>query len=147
MKKDPSDYRILLVDNDKGFQQSLLGLLRKFNYSIFPLDHLQGVSAVDYHNQKFDLALVDRRVCKDTDEDDTTGQDFAVELCNHGTPTALVTAHLPEDLTLFDLLRSGGVTAVVEKKFVAELPYCIEEFWVSRRFPNCVAEFRWKGRE
>jgi hypothetical protein len=61
-----------------------------------------------------------------------------------GTPTVLVTAFLPTSSELFDLLRTGALTGVADKSVdMLELAHSVAEFEVSRRFPNCVAQFRW----
>jgi DNA-binding NarL/FixJ family response regulator len=135
--------KILVVENDDGFREAWVELLREFDeINVIQLGSLRGQTAQDLHGQGFDLALIDRRAQDDRDQYDITGQEFAVALCALGTPTALVTAFLPDDLLLFELLRTGALTAIADKaieKF--ELAHCVEEFRQSRRFPNCVAQF------
>jgi CheY-like chemotaxis protein len=97
--------RILVVENDAGFRDAWVSLLRDFGHMVLVLTGLEGQSAVDIHAQGFDLALIDRRVRDDQDHSDTTGQDFALELCKLGTPAILVTAFIPT--SIFDLLWTG----------------------------------------
>ena len=136
---------ILVVENDAGFRGAWVGLLRDFGHTVLVLSGLEGQTAVDIHAQGFDLALIDRRIKDDRDESDTTGQDFALELCKLGTPAILVTAFIPT--TIFDLLWTGTLTGIADKSLdMLELAMCVEEFKVSNRFPNCVARFQWKGK-
>jgi DNA-binding response OmpR family regulator len=136
---------ILVVDNDQRFRDAWVGLLREAKYSVTILESLKNQTPDALHNNRHDLALIDRRVDDDLNKFDTSGQDFAVALCALGTPTVLVTAFLPAELDLFDLLRTGAISAIAHKNInMLELAHCVEEFKHSRRFPNCVAEFRWK---
>jgi hypothetical protein len=139
--------KILVVENDDGFREAWVELLRLLDFNVIALKGLRGQTADDVHGQGFDLALIDRRAKRDLDELDTSGEEFAVDLCALGTPTALVTAFLPHDMILFDLLRKGALTAIADKAIEKlELAHCVEEFKQSRRFPNCVAEFFWQGK-
>src|SRR5262245_41742718 len=141
MKKE-SRMSILVVDNDNEFREAWAGLLRQRDYSVIQFGSLKGQTARDLHESHHDLALIDRRVDDDKDAYDTSGQNFAVALCQLGTPTVLVTGFLPTYLELFDLLRKGEISAIATKKIeMFELLHCVEEFEHSRRFPNCVAEF------
>lgn len=133
---------ILVVDNDKEFREIWVTALRGIKYTVTPLESLSGHTPRDLHGNHHDLALIDRRVDDDLDRYDTSGQDFAVELCGLGTPTVLVTRFLPSDLDLFDLLRTGAISAIADKNMeIYELLHCVEEFKHSRRFPNCIAQF------
>ncbi len=139
--------RLLVVENDDDFRKRWVDLLREFGNEVIVLPGLSGQRPQDLHKNGFDLALVDRRCQEDSDQDDTTGQEFAVELCRLGTPTVLVTAFLPKDIALFDLLRTGDLAGIADKSFdMGEVAMCVDEFSRSRRFPNCVAKFHWKDR-
>jgi hypothetical protein len=140
--------RILVVENDKGFRDAWVELLTEFGLDVIQMESLQGNTPQQFHSMRFDLALIDRRADRDENPDDITGQVFAVELCALGTPTALVTAFLPDEVALFNLLRTGAVTAIADKRIEKlELAHCVEEFRQSRRFPNCVAQFSWQGKD
>jgi DNA-binding response OmpR family regulator len=136
---------ILVVDNDKDFREAWVRLLRESDYNVTFFESLKGQTPRDLHNNHPDLALIDRRVDDDQDIYDTSGQQFAVSLCELGTPTVLVTGFLPSYFDLFELLRTGAISAIATKKIeMFELLHCVEEFKHSRRFPNCVAEFYFK---
>jgi hypothetical protein len=140
--------KIVVVENDKGFRDAWVELLEEFAMSVIQMPGLQGNTPRQLHSMGFDLALIDRRADRDENPDDISGQQFAIELCALGTPTAIVTAFLPDDVVLFDLLRTGAVTAIADKRIEKlELAHCIEEFRQSRRFPNCVAQFFWKDKQ
>lgn len=133
---------ILVVDNDKGFRDKWVKLLRAAEYKVTTLESLEGQTPDGLHNNRPDLALIDRRVDDDQDLYDISGQQFAVALCALGTPTVLVTGFPPTQFDLFELLRTGAISAIASKKIeMLELLKCVEEFEHSRRFPNCVAEF------
>jgi DNA-binding response OmpR family regulator len=133
---------ILVVDNDEDFRNAWVKLLREEKYNVTFFASLKGQTPLDFHTNHPDLALIDRRVDDDQDRFDTSGQKFAVELCGLGTPTVLVTGFPPTHLDLFELLRTGAISAIASKEIeMFELLHCVKEFQHSRRFPNCVAEF------
>lgn len=139
--------KILVVENDDGFRDAWVELLKEFNFNVIQMASLQGNTPEHLHGMGFDLALIDRRADRDENPFDISGQIFAVELCALGTPTVLVTAFLPDDIVLFDLLRTGAVTAIADKRIEKlELAHCVDEFRQSRRFPNCVAQFFWNDK-
>src|SRR6185312_13336977 len=98
------------------FREAWVKLLRERNYGVTPFESLKGQTARDLHDNQPDLALIDRRVNDDQDAYDTSGQNFAVALCQLGTPTVLVTGFLPTYLELFELLRKGEISAIATKK-------------------------------
>lgn len=135
--------KILVVENDQKFREAWVDLLWKHHHQVTALDNLEEQTPEALHHDEYDLALIDRRVRDDRDKYDTSGEVFAVALCALGTPTALVTSYPPNDIKLFDLLRTGALTAVAHKEVVQmlELVHCIHEFRRSHRFPNCMAKF------
>jgi hypothetical protein len=135
---------ILVVENDDDFRIAWVQLLSQFGHTFLDLDRLGGRKAQDLVANHFGLALVDCRARDDRDEEDTSGLDFAVELCRLGTAAVLVTNYPPEGAALFDLLRTGELSGIADKSVdKLELAKCVEEFDVSHRFPNCVARFQW----
>jgi hypothetical protein len=135
--------KILVVENDKEFSEAWVKLLWKYDYEVRALDNLRDETPQGIHDRSYDLALIDRRVRDDGDKYDTSGEEFALSLCELGTPTALVTSYPPNDIKLFDMLRTGALTGLAHKDIVSmlELVYCINEFRRSHRFPNCMAKF------
>ncbi len=138
--------RIVVIENDPGFRQTWVKLLKALGHNVMPFANTDEISATTLHAERYDLALVDRRAHDDNDDLDESGQEFAIELCKLGTPAVLVTGFLPPKL--FDLLRTGELTGVAPKALdIAELAACVQEFSLSHRFPNCVARFRWSGQD
>lgn len=137
--------RILVVENDRGFRDRFVELLKTFeNNDVMAVPSLEALEPKGVHAQGFGLALIDRRAKNDQKDDDQTGEDFALKLCALGTPTVLVAAFLPAPGALFDFLRTGALSGIASKSMdMLELTLCVEEFKVSHRFPNCVAEFHW----
>ena len=140
---EPAKSKILVIDNDKDFLKAWIALLTP-RYHVYPYENV-GTAAATLHAIGCHLALVDRRATSDREERDRSGQELAVQLCQLGTPCVLLSAFLPDDQELFDLLRRGGLSGVASKTYVDELPECIEEFIASHRFPNAVADFAWKA--
>lgn len=132
---------ILVIDNDKKFLEKWVDLLQGFHPVKF-LFGLEGESAADLHQKKYDLALIDRRAADDDDHFDKSGENFAIDICKLGTPSVLVTSFPPTDVALFELLRTGAISGIANKSIEAnELLQCVNEFEHSRRFPNCIAQF------
>jgi len=140
--------KLLIIDNDQKFRETWLTILEKLGHLCLTLRDLQEQSVEALNAAHFDLALIDRRTVDDDDKFDTSGQDFAVNLCSLGTPSVLVTSFVPNEREIFDLLWSGSISGIADKALhLLETGKCIDEFGFSHRFPNCHAKFRWKGLE
>ncbi|MCH8295619.1 hypothetical protein IH992_31430 [Candidatus Poribacteria bacterium] len=139
--------RLFIVENDKGFRHRLVDVLREAGHTVRPCAGLMIESPQSVHRKGYDLALIDRRAKDDSDEDDTSGEDFGVQLCRLGTPVVLMTAFPPSSARIFDLLRRDEITGVVNKIFVSELPSYLERYEFSGHFPNGFAKFAQEGDE
>src|ERR1043165_7599063 len=140
--------KIVLIENVAGFREALKMLLQTYDHVVTWHDMIGSRTPAEVHAMQYDLALVDRRARDDQDDLDESGQDFATQLCALGTPTALLTGFLPPGAVIFDLLRTGTLMGVAPKSLdMSELASCVEEFRLSHRFPNCVARFRWRGKD
>lgn len=100
---------IVIFDNVGA--DALAGYLRELGHSPVPITGLDGQRARDIHG-RYDLAIVDIRMRNDSDETDTSGLEFGIELSALGTPTILRTSYTPSSDRLFDLIWTGAVTGV-----------------------------------
>jgi hypothetical protein len=141
---------IFLVENDLGFGKQLIRTLGRTGHkvaewckSLRPEDNPPSPDSI--HAKHFDLALIDRRAADDNDENDVSGEEFAVKLCQLGTPAVLVTAYLPPDSRV-SLFRTGGLTGIVDKNLSGSLLIeCVREYELTRKFPNGFVRFEWEG--
>jgi len=136
--------KLLILENHPAYQESLRRALdvrpREYEFavrgSIDEATKAQSLSDVA-------LALVDRRAEDDEDENDDSGLHYAEGLEKAGTKAVLVSAYPQAIEGLFDLLRRGDITGLVDKKVLSAhcLILCAEHFLRFQYFPNGIAAF------
>lgn len=136
--------KILLVENNKGVRDSWLEMLQQSGqHSVTAVGGRTAFPPQRVLNEAFDLAVVDRRLLRDTDGNDLSGERYAAQLCAAGVPVLLLTAHLPSGSRSFRLLRRGELTGIANKVNSSSVRKWIDEFTHTRAFPNGIAEFDW----
>ncbi len=137
--------RLLLIDDNKGMRTSWAALLHEAGHRVVVRRDHRSLAPESAHGMHFDLAIIDRRLEREEDDADVSGQEYAVRLCSLGTPTIMLTAHVPEGYGVFGLLRRGSLTGVVKKTIDPKVFLdWIERYGKGEQFPNGIANLTWR---
>ncbi len=142
--------KIMIVEDDTDYRDNLVDAFNiRSRYTYLPYIFKKCSDAPKAQEAgEYDLALVDRRAEHPDRSDDNSGLEYALDLERAGTRAVLVTAYPDEAHKVFELLRRGALTGVVNKKSVDVYPLLlgVEHFLEYGTFLNGIVQFGWLGR-
>src|SRR5262245_52688927 len=133
--------RLLVIDDDKHYLDSWAQMLRAHGHSVKPLNAIN-VDPKKLAKEGFDLALVDSCL-SESDINNRDGLEFAMRLQGAGIPSVLVTAYIPAEAQVFELLRQNELAGIVSKRATDgdERVGLIEFYALNRKCANGIAHF------
>lgn len=140
------DMNLYIIENNREFGNSWSRTLKLLGHKVTLCQNLESITIDNVKEKTPDLALVDRRAKRDSDDADFSGEEFAIKLCEEGTPAVLMTNYLPAHSTIFELIRTNKLYGVMDKGIYPDvLTSCLERYALSKRFPNTFARVEYIG--